>query len=92
MPPKTTSTLSCSTSLAALAARDGVVGRAVLEIQLEVPPEQPALGVDVADDHPGDVGVGEPHERERARLVGDDSHLDGIGARRWRCCHDVLLR
>ena len=45
-------------------ARDGVVGRAVLEMQLQLPPQQPALGVDVADDHPGDVGVGEPHERE----------------------------
>ena len=79
MPPRTTSTSSCSTSFLRL-GRDGVVGRAVLEVQLEVPAEQAALGVDVADDHPGDVGVREPDERERARLVGDDSHLDGIAA------------
>ena len=56
--------------------RDDVVGCAVLEIQLHVPPEQAAFRIDVADDHPGHVGVGEPDERERPRLVRDDSHLD----------------
>ena len=47
--------------------RRGVVGRAVLETQLEVPPEQSALGVDVADDHPGDVGVGDARRRRAGR-------------------------
>ena len=78
MPPKTTSTWSCSTSFVAAAAAMASSVRAVLEMQLEVPAEQAALGVDVADDHPGDVGVGEPDERERARLVRDDPHLDGV--------------
>ncbi len=41
-------------------------------------PEQAAPGVDVADDHAGDVGVGDAHERERARLVCDDPDLDRI--------------
>ena len=72
--------------------RDLVVGGAVLEMQLEGAAEQPALRVDVADDHPGDVGVREPDDRERARLVGDDSHLDGVVAGgRW-CRHGPPLR
>ena len=70
--------------------RDGVVGRAVLQVQLEPPPEQPALGVDVADDHPRDVGVGCADERERAGLIGDDPHPDGIGVGAWRWRHDFL--
>jgi hypothetical protein len=61
-----------------LGGRDRVVGRAVLEMQLDVAPQQAALRIDVADDHPGHVGVREPDERQRAALVGDDSHLDGI--------------
>src|SRR5581483_8218573 len=69
--------------------RDLVVGGAVFEAELERTAEQPALRVDVADDHPGDVGVSEPHDRERARLVGNDSHLDGIAGR--RCSHDLSL-
>ena len=60
MPPKITSTWSCWTSLVAAASADAVVGRAVLEVQLELAPQQAALGVDVVDDHPGHVGVGEP--------------------------------
>jgi hypothetical protein len=66
--------------------RDGgcdlVVGRAVLEVQLEPAPEQAALRVDVADDHPRDVGVREADDRERAGLVGDDAHLDGTSVHR----------
>src|SRR4029077_4061430 len=69
---------------------DSVVGGAVLELELERPPQQATLGVDVADDHPGDVGVREPDDRERAGLVGDHSHPDRV-ARSWRCCHHVLL-
>jgi hypothetical protein len=66
-----------------LGGRDRVVGRAVLEMQLDVAPQQAALRIDVADDHPGHVGVREPDERERAALVGDDSHLDGIAGMDW---------
>ena len=62
---------------------DGIVGRAVLEAKVELPPQQAALGVDVADDHPGHVRVGAPDDRERAGLVGDDSHPDGIAVRSW---------
>ena len=76
MPPRITSTWSCSTSFAALAAATRVVGRAVLEDRVELAAQQAALGVDVADDHPGDVGVGEPDERQGAGLVRDDSDLD----------------
>ena len=60
--------------------RDDVVRLAVLEAQLDVPPEQATLGVEIADDHPGHVGIGEPHDRERARLIRDDSHLDRTAA------------
>src|SRR5262249_54378957 len=64
---------------------DVVVGGAVLEHELDLPPEQPAPGIDVAADHAGDVGVGEPDERERPGLVGDDADLDRIsaGCREW---------
>ena len=40
----------------------GVVRAAVLDMELEVPAEEAAPGVDVADDHPGHVGVGDPDE------------------------------
>src|SRR4051812_43208962 len=70
--------------LPGLLLRDGVVRRAVLDGQLELAPEQAALGVDVADDHPGDVGHGEPDDRERSGLVRDDSNPDRV--------HQILLR
>jgi hypothetical protein len=57
--------------------RHGVVGRAVLEMELERPAEQPALRVDVADDHADDVRIGLPDDRQRACLIGDDADLDG---------------
>ena len=57
---------------------DGVVGRAVLQQQLEMAAEQAASGVDVTDDHPGHVGVRDAHERERSGLVRDDAHLDVV--------------
>ncbi len=57
---------------------DRVVGGAVLDVELERPAEQAALGVDVAHDHPRDVGVREPDERERAGLVRDESQPDGV--------------
>jgi hypothetical protein len=71
---------------------DEVVRFAVLEAQLNVPPEQAALGVEIADDHPGHVGIGEPHDRERTRLVRDDSHLDRTAAciRAFRVRHAIL--
>ena len=56
------------------------VGRfAVLEVQLQLSPEQPAVCIDVVDHHPGDVGIGDPHERERARVIRYDANLDGAG-------------
>ncbi len=70
MPPMTTSTSACSTSFAATASRHGVVGGAVLDEQLDRAAEQAAAGVDVVDDHLGDVDVGDAHEGERAGLVG----------------------
>ena len=78
MPPKMTSTGPPGRASSRLGGRDGVVGRAVLEAQLELAAQQAALGVDVADHHPGDVGVGDADERERAGLVGDDADLDGV--------------
>ena len=89
MPPKTTSTRSCSTSFAASAAATASSVALSSRNSSSVPPEQAALGVDVADDHPGDVGVGEPDERERAGLVGDDAHLDRVAAA-VELPHDLL--
>ena len=63
-----------------LGFRDGVVGRAVLEEQLERAAQQAALGVDVVDRPSWRRWRWRAHERERAGLVGDDSHLDGIAA------------
>ena len=72
--------------LLGLLGRDGVVGRAVLETELEPAPQQPAVGVEVGDDHSRHVGVGHSDERERARQIGDHSYVD-------RCClHGVLLK
>ena len=59
---------------------DGVVGGAVLDVELELAAEQAALGVDVADHHPDDVCVGHTGRLERAGLVGDHSHPDRCGA------------
>src|SRR3954470_4818979 len=57
---------------------DVVVGRAVLEVQLHLPAQEPAPGVDVADDHPRDVGVRDADERQRSGLICDEAHLDGV--------------
>ena len=76
MPPKTTSTRSSRDELLAAAAATASSVAPSSRMQLQVPAEQAALGVEVADDHPGDVGVGEPDERERAGLLCDHSHLD----------------
>ena len=69
---------------------DLVVGRAVLDEQLDRPAEEPARGVDVVDHHAGDVGVGDPHEGERTGLVGDqpDAGRSVTGVRH----RPVLLR
>jgi hypothetical protein len=80
MPPKTTSTVLLD-ELRRLGFRDAS-SVALSSRTARLAAEQAALGVDVVDDHPGDVGVGEPHERERAGLVRDDSHLDGLPSRR----------
>ena len=77
MPPKITSTLSCCDELGRLGFRDAVDGGAVLEAEFDLPSQQAAAGVDVVDDHFGDVGIGDTHERQRAGLVRDHSHLDG---------------
>ena len=57
--------------------RGAVGGLAVLEVQLDLLPEQAAAGVDLVDHHLGDVGVRDAHERQGTRLIGDHSHLDG---------------
>ncbi len=49
----------------------------VLEIQIYLPPQQSTLCIDVIDHHLCHVRVGDTQERERTRLVGDYSHLDG---------------
>ena len=77
MPPKMTSTRSSWTSFSPFAAATASSVAPSSSTSSSVPPEQAAPGVDVADDHAGDVGVREPDERERARLVRDHSHLDG---------------
>ena len=79
MPPRTTWTSCSSTSFAAAASAALVVGGAVFDEQLERAAEQAAAGVDVVDDHLGDVRVGDAHERERAGLIGDHADLDGVG-------------
>jgi hypothetical protein len=59
--------------------RGTVGGLAVLEVQLDGPSQEPAGGVDLVDHHVGHVGVGDPHEGQGPRLVGDHAHLDGTG-------------
>src|SRR5439155_11704115 len=49
----------------------------VLEVQLDLPPQQATLGIDVVDHHRGHICIGDTHEREWTRLVRDYSHLDG---------------
>ena len=53
--------------------RNVVVGRTVLDEQLDLATEQAAAGVDVVDHHLGEVDVGDAHEGERAGLVGDEA-------------------
>ena len=67
-----------------------VVGGAVLDVELERPAEQAALGVDVAEDHPDDVCVRQPGRLQRPGLVGDHSHPDRSGAWIRLCSHHVL--
>ena len=66
--------------------RHVVIGGTVLDEQLDGTAEQTALRVDVVDDHPGHVDVGDAHEGQGAGLVGDDPDpsrtIDGAGHRR----------
>ena len=59
---------------------DRVVGGAILDVELECPAQQPALGVDIADHHAGDVCVCDTGRLERPALVGNHSHPDRVGA------------
>ena len=67
-----------------LGFRHAVDGGAVLDVEIDLPSQQAARGVDVVDHHLRHVGIGDPHERERAGLLGDDAHFDG-------CFPHVLL-
>jgi hypothetical protein len=61
--------------------RRAVRGGAVLEVQVDLPTQQPASCIHVGDHHSGHVRVGDAHERECTRLVRDDPHLDGADRR-----------
>ncbi len=64
-----------------------VLRRTVLDEQLDRVPEQATAAVDVVDHHGGRVHVGDPHEGERPRLVGDDADPRGPTA---RCSHRLV--
>jgi hypothetical protein len=68
--------------LGGLGGRDTVRRGTVLEDQIEPSPQQPALGVDLVDHHPGHVRIGDADERQGPRLVSDHAHLDGLARRR----------
>ena len=53
-------------------------GGAVFQVQIDLSSQQAALCIDVANDYPGDVCIGDPSEREWTRLVRDHSPLDGV--------------
>ena len=69
--------------LADIADGDRFVGGGVLDKELERPAEQAAGGVDLLDDHLGDIGVGVAGIGDRSGQVGGDADLDrtfgGIG-------------
>ena len=91
MPPKTTSTLSCSTSLAASAAATASSVALSSRHSSRCRPSRPPLALMSPMTILATLALATPDERERARLVGDHSHLDGFGARGWRWRHGVLL-
>ena len=80
MPPKTTSTRSCSTSLAAFAAATASSVALSSRHSSRCRPSKPPLALMSPMTILATLAVGESHERERAGLVGDDPHLDGISA------------
>jgi DNA-binding SARP family transcriptional activator len=53
------------------------VGELHLELGDARAAEQAAAGVHVVDDHGGEVDVGDAHEGQRSRLVGDQAHARG---------------
>ena len=71
--------------LGRLGFRDGVGRCAVLEIELDLPPQQAAVGVDLVNHHPCHVGVGAAHERKCSRFFRDHADFDG------RFCHGSCL-
>ena len=81
MPPTTTSTAALD-ELRRGGFRHVVVGRAVLDEQLDRATEQAAAVVDVVDHHLGDVDVGDAHEGEGAGLIGDEAD-PGRTVDRW---------
>ena len=83
MPPKITSTLSLLDQLRRLGGGDGVVRRAVLEMRSSCRPSRPPLALMSPMTILATLAFASPDERERARLVGDDPHLDGLRAWGW---------
>ncbi len=56
---------------------NAVRGSAVFNEKLDLTTQQAASGVDVVDNHSGDVCIGDAGERKGTRLVCDDADLDG---------------
>ena len=63
--------------LRCLGLRDAVGRRAVLQVKLDRPSQQAAFGVELADHHLRNVGVGAAHESKRSGLLRDHSDFDG---------------
>jgi hypothetical protein len=63
--------------LGGLGGGDAIYGCAVLQVQLELPPEQTAAGIDVVDQHFRHVRIRSAHGRKRSRLLGDNAYFDG---------------
>ena len=57
--------------------RHAICSCTVLKVQIDLPPQQATLCIDVINHHLGHVCVGDTHEREWTRLVRDYSYLDG---------------
>ena len=90
MPPKTTSTLVLPDQLRG--AGRGATASSVAPSSMcssSRRPSRPPLALMSPIDHPRDVRVGEPDERERAGLLGDHSDPDRAIPLCWSCGHAV---
>ena len=63
--------------LCSLGLGDTVGRLTILEVEIDLLPQQATIGIDVINDHPGHVRISDAHEREWTGLLSDDPDLDG---------------